>query len=95
MDEMTPEQKACCAAMGHDCGDDGTRPDCCTTIAPQETKFSALKIAVVPAPVLNVVAVLAPSVPAAALVTPRAMLDLSNRRPPGVPAYVLTSTFRI
>jgi hypothetical protein len=93
---MTPEQKACCAAMHHDCGTAGIERNCCSgeagklkSLAP--AALSPLKCA----PVAVLLAVLEPP-----LVMARATQRLNTPngltvKPPGAPTYLLIAAFRI
>ena len=55
--EVSQEQKACCAAMNHDCGAAAIEHDCCGTEAPAFTSLASGTAAsplAAPAPVVNV-----------------------------------------
>ena len=94
--DVTPQQKACCAAMGHDCGALAIEQACCEGEAKKVdalTPLSAPDFATAPVPVL--VALLdALTTPA----MPTGFFNSASRaqvRPPGIPTYLLVSTFRI
>jgi hypothetical protein len=86
---------ACCAAMKHSCGPDGEPQQCCSTERPQISSVTIAKHVLVQ-PLATAV-----SLPVVA----DFRLDLESSgdalyylvpiRPPGVPRYVLTATFRI
>jgi hypothetical protein len=94
--EMTPEEKVCCAAMGHDCGAAAVEVNCCSGEAAKVDALAPITIeTLASAPLPVVVALLE-------------MPDLVDRvsgirhsgsqppvRPPGIPTYLLVSTFRI
>lgn len=93
---MTPEQKACCATMHHNCGTAGIERNCCAGEAGKLKSLGAATLSILKgAPVAVLVAVLEPP-----LITERAshllntISDLTIR-PPGAPTYLLVSTFRI
>ncbi len=94
---LTPEQRACCVAMNHDCGVAGIEMGCCTS-EPHTSDFALTSAAgqapVAPALVTGPLALLpAPHVPPHTGATQpfaREMLHLPDR-----PAYLLFSEFRI
>ena len=94
--EMTEAQKACCAAMGHDCGRMAQAQDCCSHEAPEIEKFSAVK----PSPLSPPVALVAPVVylpgvsHSGRISSFRALISVAQKLP-GVPTYLSNSTFRI
>jgi hypothetical protein len=96
MHGSTPEEKACCAAMGHDCGALALERKCCSGEAMRVS-------AVTPA-----TATIAPSAPAAVLIALLAEPSPIVRgfsfppfhrgglvKPPGDPTYLLNSALRI
>ena len=94
--DMTPEQKACCAAMGHDCGALAIEQGCCEGEA---QKVDALTPTGMPQfatpPVAVLVALLDPLTPRA---IPTGVFNTAvgaQVKPPGTPTYLLVSTFRI
>lgn len=94
--EMTPEEKVCCAGMHGDCGEAAISMSCCPPDTPSAPSLAAAKSTVVFVPVAALVAVLAPPTPA---VGPSsqffAAIAESSSSPPGVPAYLFFSSFRI
>lgn len=94
--DMTPQQKACCAAMGHDCGALAISQGCCEGEAKKVdalTPLSAPDFATAPVPVL--VAVLDALTP---LAIPTGFFNRASTaqvKPPGIPTYLLIATFRI
>ena len=94
--DMTAAQQACCAAMGHNCGATATDKTCCSSGTPRVDALSAAKrvaLSVPAAIVMHVAAVDITPPHAAAARAPR--VDAFAAGPPGVPAYLLNSTFRI
>lgn len=94
--DMTPAQKACCAAMGHDCGRVAKDHSCCKTESQQVEQFSAAKRVTVPLPVAVVgpLAVL-PDTLTSPLIVLHERFEGSSASPPGVPRYLLVSSLRI
>jgi hypothetical protein len=92
---LSAEQKACCAAMQHDCGKMRVESSCCTGDVENLQGLTATKPSVGLLPVVALVAILTtPLTPIA--VAPRASVpDLSSIGPPGVPTYLFVSSFRI
>ena len=95
--DLTPEQQACCAAMGHDCGAAAIEMGCCPTEPKTSDPVQAAAVkAELAAPVLlsgPVAFVPEPHVrlqPAAAASFDRETLKLPDR-----PAYILLSTLLI
>ena len=93
--EMTPEQKACCAAMAHDCGEMAFEKSCCIGEGPNDDGLVAVKATFAAFPPAIVVAVLdMPATPFVA--TSRvARAEPSTLRPPGIPTYLFVSSFRL
>ena len=92
---MTPEQKACCAAMNGDC-EMGISSSCCSTEVLDSQSFAATKPTTASVPVAALVAVLI--TPAVATTTPQRFVsqpDASSMGPPGIPTYLFVSSFRI
>lgn len=95
--ELTPEQKACCAVMGHDCGAAGVAMECCSTEPQTQDRAQASSVKpelVAPALVTGPLALLPkPHVrlhTVAAASFNREMLKFPDR-----PAYLLLSVFLI
>lgn len=94
--QMTAAQQACCAAMGHDCGTAAKEQGCCSSEAPRVDVVSAAKRMTISAPYAAVTQVAATEIARPLLVITRAgWFDHAAPSPPGVPTYILISTFRI
>jgi hypothetical protein len=91
----TPEQRACCAAMHHDCGGVAIERGCCSGEAKKLSGLTpaALKAAAAP-PAVVLIAVLDAPEPAMLTANVRALATLSLE-PPGAPPYLLASALRI
>ena len=96
-EDLTPEQKACCAAMGHNCGAAGSEMDCCPTEPPPQDRAQATGVRPDLSPPVVVTGPLAllpePHERLGALAASafsRETLKLPDR-----PAYLLLSVFRI
>lgn len=87
---QTAAQRACCAAMAHECGDMALESACCATPAGSDYAL----IGIPPVPVALPTATLDDT---SGLVPPprRAAYDASPVRPPGIPTYLFVSSFRI
>lgn len=96
-EEMTEAQKACCAAMGHDCGRMPQAQDCCSHQTPQIQKFSATKpITLVPPVVLNGPGAILPATFLVFRCSPSLELSIpSGQKLPGVSTYLANATFRV
>lgn len=95
--ELTPEQKACCVAMGHDCGAAGVEMGCCSSEPQTQDRVqvsSGKQDLVAPALVTGPLALLSepqPRIPAGYVASfGHDTLKLSNR-----PTYLVLSVFRI
>lgn len=95
--ELTPEQKACCLAMNHDCGAAGAEMGCCPTDPQTQDHLQAAIVKPdVAAPVLL-------TGPLALLPEPHVRLhaaaaksfDRETLKLPDRPTYLLLSTFLI
>ena len=94
--DMTPEQKACCAAMDHDCGAAAIDAGCCSGEAAKADSVSAASIQMpISAPVAILVAVLDVGAPLTSLYRSGGPGTGAPVRPPGIPTYLLVSAFRI
>ena len=95
-EDLTPAQMACCAMMNHDCGEMAPRQSCCSTVTPRVDQGSALPRMSLPVPHAPVIQL---TMHAAASYPPISEHAPSFRgfepKPPGVPTYLLISTFRI
>lgn len=90
--EMTPAQKACCAAMGHNCGAVAKEQGCCKVDSQQVEQFAAAKRVTAPPPVVVVwPAAVLPETLTSSFVLRHVPLDSSSHGPPGVPRYLLIS----
>ena len=95
-ENMTPAQKACCAAMNHDCGHMAITEGCCTGPAQDDTNVSPanrVEAASQVPPVL--VAVLDAMEPIATATGLAAFARTSPVKPPGTSTYLLVSSFRL
>lgn len=93
--DMTPEERACCASMGHDCGAAAIEKGCCSGELVKidgVTPATASTLAAALAPAL--LAVLDATPVATVLITPGAG-NTPALGPPGPPIYLLASTFRV
>lgn len=96
-EEMTDAQKACCAAMGHDCGSMAQSEDCCSHESPRSQHFFATaKTTPTLAPALLALpfAVL-PALAAADHSSAFVHLPGFRLQPSRVPKYLLTTTLLI
>ena len=96
-EDLTPEQKACCAAMNHDCGAAGVEMGCCPTEPQAQDRVQAASIkpellaptlltgplALLPEPLVRVHLVAAGS------------FDREALKLPDRPTYLLLSVFLI
>lgn len=95
--DLTPEQKACCAAMNHDCGAAGVEMGCCTTEPQTQERAQAANVR------LDVAAPALLTGPLAWLPEPHVRLhlvaaasfDRETLKLPNRPAYLLLSVFLI
>jgi hypothetical protein len=96
MHGRTPEEKACCAAMGHDCGALAFERDCCSGEA---TKLGAVAPGTVTIGVTAPAAVLVALLDEPSPVVRGFAVSMLHRgglvKPPGDPTYLLNSTLRI
>jgi hypothetical protein len=91
---QTPEQRACCAAMAHHCGEIAIKADCCDRGTQSRDSVAASLAAgalSAPVPVLAAVLEMPPVATLGDFVTGSTALV----KPPGTPTYVLDSVFRI
>ena len=90
--EATEAQKACCAAMSHDCGAMAVEQDCCVADSPNlagPTSAPPTSVLAPPAPLaLNTIV----AEPVAAL---GRGFDSRTPKPSRTPTYLLVSVFRI
>jgi hypothetical protein len=93
--DMTPEQKACCAAMGHDCGALAIEKGCCSGEAMKIDGVAPLAAPELSPPPVVVLAAVRDVLLAPAIRGVFASAIGAQVKPPGVPAYLLASTFRI
>lgn len=93
--EMTPEQKACCAAMAHDCGHMAIETSCCAGEVHTDTGLVAAKLTVSTSPAGTLIPTTAtPTV----LAVPNGRFRIADRSPlrsTNVPTYLFVSSFRI
>ena len=94
--KMTPEQRLCCEAMHHDCGEAAVQMSCCGGKADQDRSLVAAKATAAPAPSTVLVAILTTVYePPFSLESLTWVSDTSSPSPPGVPTYLFVSSFRI
>lgn len=94
--ELTDAQKACCAAMNHDCGPMAKEQNCCSVGSQTVEQFTAAKHVSLAKPIAPVVlSTLVPDVRQPLPSLHRAHLDRVPLRLPDVPTYLLVSTFLI
>jgi hypothetical protein len=93
--QMTPEERACCAAMHHDCGAMALEASCCTGETDADHSLGAVKLTSATFALAIVTAILdLPATPATS--TSRfARTEPSALKPPRVPTYLFVSSFRI
>lgn len=95
-ENMTPAQKACCAAMDHDCGHMAITEGCCPGYTQEDTSLSPAGRVDVATPVPPVlIAVLdlpEPASQAAGVVAPASTMPV---KPPGTSTYLVVSSFRL
>lgn len=96
-EEMTEAQKACCAAMGHDCGAMAGGEDCCSHESSRVSQalITAKGVSLaVPAPLLVPFALL-PAIPSASLQHGLAQVAHVALRSSRIPTYLLLATLLI
>ena len=93
---LTPEQKACCAAMQHDCGRMAIESSCCANETHDDPSVAATKPSAGFVPVAALFAILtAPSISLQGSPRFAVTAETSSPGPPGVPTYLFVSSFRI
>lgn len=90
MAEATPTQKACCAAMGHDCGPK-QELDCCAAESARLESVAALSQLLPPAPSLDTPALVLPALVPPSMQVLRAEHESANSYFAGVPTYLRIS----
>lgn len=96
-EDLTPEQKACCAAMGHDCGAVGVEMGCCPT-EPQtqdRAQASGVKPDLVAPVLLTGPLALLPEPHVRLGVVAAASFDRETLKLPDRPTYLVLSVFII
>ena len=92
---VTPEERACCAAMKHDCGATAIEKQCCSGEALQLESTAPVSVTTGPAaPVQVLLAVLEPLEPTL-LGIARPIAANASAKPPGPAAHRLASILRI
>jgi hypothetical protein len=92
----TPEDRACCAAMGHDCGALAFERQCCSGEATKLNAVAPATVMVAAAPPVAVlVAVLEEPSPGVRGLAASMLQAAGLIKPPGDPTYLLNSTLRI
>jgi hypothetical protein len=96
-ENMTPAQKACCAAMAHNCGEMAVSDGCCAAPAQEGTSLSAAHRVDAPPPALlpTLVAVLDLQEPLALHAAVVASGHTTPVKPPGTHTYLVVSSFRL
>lgn len=89
--EATPAQKACCVAMGHDCGPTGQEQDCCATESARLDSFAAASSVGALAPVSLGAALILPATASPSSQARRVDRDRAHLNFPGVPTYLRSS----
>jgi hypothetical protein len=94
--EMTEADKACCAAMNHDCGEMSVQLDCCAATAPGQAGLASpgSPIPHLVPPALIVVSIITAPEPAAA-VPESSVFDTGAPKPSSRPTYLFVSVFRL
>lgn len=95
-EDMTPAEMACCAAMNHDCGEMVQKQACCASTAPRVEQGPAVPrivLAVPQATSVQLPVLAAASYPGESRPAP-VFIGVVPKLP-GVPTYLLISTFRI
>jgi len=96
-EDLTPEQKACCAAMGHDCGAAGVEMGCCST-EPQtqdRVQASGVKPDLVAPVLLTGPLALLPEPHVRLGIVAAASFDRETLKLPERPTYLVLSVFLI
>ena len=92
---VTPEERACCAAMKHDCGATALEKQCCSGEALELESTAPTSVTSGPAaPVQVLLAVLEPLQPMLLGIAQPIAADAAAK-PPGPPGYLLASILRI
>lgn len=96
-EDLTPEQKACCAAMGHDCGAAGAEMGCCPTEPQTQDRAQAtgVKSDLIPPALLTGPLALLPEPHVRLRAVTAASFDRETLKLPDRPAYLLLSVFLI
>jgi hypothetical protein len=91
----TAEQQACCAAMDHDCGPMAEEHGCCTAETSKVQSGRVVKGLMLAPPSPLLVAILVDAEPRLLRSQWNPTVDETTGRSPGVPTYILVSTFRL
>lgn len=96
-EDLTPEQKACCAAMGHDCGAVGAEMGCCPTEPQTQDRAQApgVKPDLVAPVLLTGPLALLPEPHVRLGVAAAASFDRETLKLPDRPTYLVLSVFLI
>lgn len=86
---------ACCEAMNHECGPDGEPQECCSAESPRIGAVTTAKQASLQPPVAAVSVAIRVDLRLVLEGSPDARHHLVPVKPPGVPRYILSATFRI
>jgi hypothetical protein len=94
--ETTEAQRACCAAMNHDCGGMSVEQDCCAGESPNVASVtSSLPMSLLAPPVQVAVNIIAPRPEAIVLTFGSSALDAGAPKPSSRPTYLFVSVFRL
>jgi len=96
-EHLTPEQKACCAAMGHNCGAAGVEMGCCPTEAqpPDPAQVTGVKPDLTPPAVVTGPLALLPDPHERLRAVAVSSFSRETLKLPDRPAYLLLSVFLI
>ena len=95
-EHLTPAQRACCAAMAHDCGEMAMTAGCCSGQAPEADSPTAANRVELAAPLVPAIVAMLDSLRpvgmAAGIVRPASSTPV---KPPGTSTYLIVSSFRL
>ena len=93
--EMTEAQMACCATMGSECGHRAQDDSCCSAESQRVDQLTVTKSITMPLPDAARHLAVFVEIPQQSLVDRGHHFDGFTPKPPGVPRYLLLSTFLI
>ena len=88
-------EMACCEAMNHECGPEGEPHECCSTESPRIGAVTTVKQASLQPPIATASVAVLVDLRLVLEDSPDARHHLVPVKPPGVPRYILSATFRI